>query len=351
MYSPQLPELLGKPPREEDSAIQQFHKDVARSMQTVLEEILVEKSTWLYNRSGSDNLCMAGGVALNCVANSKILNKTPFKQLFVQPAANDSGGAIGAAAMVHFEALNNPPPVKKLSSVFYGPSFTSGTIHHLLASTTLTYVDHQNDTDALLLACAHRLANGKVLGWFQGRMEFGPRSLGARSIIADPRNPIMRDRINQMVKKRENFRPFAPAVLDAMVQDHFDLDHMSPFMLETCQVRSPLQFPATTHVDGSARVQTVDRSSNQRFYDLIEKFYQLTGCPILLNTSFNVKGEPIVCTPEDALNCFVLTQIDALILGDFIIDREHNDLELLEIALKLEPPLPQGITHQVYTFI
>ncbi|WP_217602627.1 carbamoyltransferase [Chitinophaga sp. GbtcB8] len=351
MYTDLLPELFGKAPRQEDAPLNQFHADIAKSLQVVLEEILLEKTFYLHNKVNTENLCMAGGVALNCVANGHILRNGPFKKLFVQPAANDAGGAIGAAAMAHLELNGERPARNRLQHVYLGPSFSTDEVHRLLESTSVEYINCRENENMLLELTARKISEGKVIGWFQGRMEFGPRSLGARSILADPRNPDMRDRINAMVKKREGFRPFAPAILDVKAREHFNLDHHSPFMLETCQVISSLELPAITHVDGSARVQTVHRDTNERFYGLLEAFGSLTGCPILLNTSFNIKGEPIVCTPEDAIRCFVTTDIDCLVIEDFIIDREENSLDILKYLLLYTFPGKSGIQHDVYTFI
>jgi carbamoyltransferase len=351
MYTTQLEVLMGKPVRKSGDKMEQFHKDIARSLQVVLEELLLAKVNYLHEKTGSENLCMSGGVALNCVANGKIRAKGPFKDLFVQPAANDAGGAIGAAALAHFSLNTDSPSMGALQHVYLGPSYSANEVAQLLASTSLQYQDFRGNREGLMTATAKRISEGKVIGWFQGRMEFGPRSLGARSIIADPRNEQMRDRINQMVKKREGFRPFAPAVLDKKMTEHFDIGHYSPFMLETCQVKSPLQLPAITHVDGSARLQTVHRDRNERFYQLLEAFDRLTGCPILLNTSFNVKGEPIVCSPEDAVKCFVLTDIDTLVMEDFILDRSSNELEMLRLFLSYEGTRSTGISRDVYTFI
>jgi carbamoyltransferase len=293
-------------------------------------------------------------VALNCVANGQLLRKGPFKRLFVQPAANDAGCSIGAAALAHVALTGQSPSNGKLAHVYLGPSSTSKQIYSFLLSTPIRYKDCRGDTEGLLAYTAQKLNEGKVIGWFSGRMEFGPRSLGARSILADPRRPEMRDRINAMVKKREGFRPFAPAVLREKAQEHFDLDHDSPYMLETCQVVSSLALPAITHVDGSARVQTVDRETKLRFYDLLAAFEKISGCPILLNTSFNVKGEPIVCTPEDALQCFIKSDIDLLVLEDFIIDREENEFDLFKFMMErmeMREIREGGIRHDVYTFI
>jgi len=351
MYADELPELLGMPPRTTDTDITQFHKDIAKSIQVVLEEILIEKATYLYNRTGNENLCMAGGVALNCVANGQVLRKSPFKQLFVQPAANDAGGAIGAAAMSHFKITGVAPATRKMDHVYLGPSYTTPYINRLLSATAIHAGDFRGNKKFLLKTVASRLAEGQVIGWFNGRMEFGPRSLGARSILADPRNDGMRDRINAMVKKREGFRPFAPAVLAESAAEHFDLHHDSPFMLETCQVISPLHLPAITHVDNSARVQTVSKETNASFYELLQYFNDQTGCPILLNTSFNIKGEPIVCSPEDAIKCFITTDIDALVLEDFLIERSQNNFELLKLLIQKDGIKASAISHDVYTFV
>ena len=351
MYSPRLAELLGIPPRVKGEEILQTHKDIAKSLQVVLEEILIEKANYLYKKTGMDHLCMAGGVALNCVANAKVLRNSPFKKLFVQPAANDAGCCLGAAALAHVE-LTGERIKQPMEHAYLGPRFHTSEIAGLLESTSLKYHSFQGKTEALLEATAQRIAAGKVIGWFHGRMEFGPRSLGARSILADPRDPNMRDRINATVKLREAFRPFAPAVPETEAHKHFDIDHPSPFMLETCQVISPLDLPAITHVDGSARIQTVHAATNARFAALLQAFNQLTGCPILLNTSFNVRDMPIACTPEDALICFITTDIDCLVLEDFIIDREDNELDLLNtINTILRDHQADLVNRDVYTFI
>jgi carbamoyltransferase len=352
MYSEELINLFGRAPRVPESTFEQFHADIAHSLQYVLEEVLLAKANYLHSKTGSENLCMAGGVALNCVANGKILRKGPFKHMFVQPAANDAGCALGAAALAHLDITGQRIPTKKLDHVYLGPSYSSREIARMLESTSLTYQDFRHNESELIRNTAQRLSEGKVIGWFNGRMEFGPRSLGARSILADPRNAEMRDRVNSMVKKREAFRPFAPAVLEEKTMEHFDLDHESPFMLEVCQVTSEMDLPAITHVDNSARVQTVNHITNPRFAALLTEFEKITGCPILLNTSFNVRSEPIVCSPEDALNCFITTNIDSLVLGDFLIDRADNNLHFLEWMVNLHREKHQSLIRQdVYTFI
>jgi len=352
MFTEKLAMLLGQPKRPPESNIAQFHKDVARSLQSLLQEVLLEKSLYLYEETKSKNICLAGGVALNCVANAYLLKHGPFDNMFVQPAANDSGGALGAAVAAHYEMGGGPIKDNPLQHVYLGPEFSDYSVKRLINSSGLNVTDKTGNPDGLSKTVASMIANGKVVGWFQGRMEFGPRALGNRSILADPRSPEMRDRINAMVKKREAFRPFAPAVLESHSKEHFDLDHPSPFMLETCQVISSLDLPAITHVDNSARVQTVTPESNPRFAALLKAFNEITSCPILLNTSFNVRGEPIVCTPEDALKCFIKTDIDCLVLNGYIIEREKNPMEIKAYLLNLlGETAVSGIEHDAYTFM
>lgn len=354
MYAEPLTALLGQPPREPESEIKQFHQDVARSAQFVLEEILLEKARYLFRQAPSENLCMAGGVALNCVANRRLLKDGPFKRLFVQPAAGDAGGSLGAAALAHARLTGEPPTRKRLEHVYLGPSFSGSEIEEFLQNTSARYEDYRGREKELIRATAEHLAKGKVIGWFQGRMEFGPRALGSRSILADPRRPDMRDRINALVKMREAFRPFAPAVLESRRTEHFELDHPSPFMLETCQVKSTLDLPAIEHVDGSARVQTVDPNVNPRFAALLEEFHRRTGCPILLNTSFNMRGEPIVCNPVDAIMCFVRSKIDILVIEDFILERASiPPLWKLQAqgGMAKKGNSDEAISHLVYTLL
>jgi carbamoyltransferase len=349
MFSEALPGLFGQPPRIAEAEIAEFHKDMARSLQVVLEELLLQKACYLHRRTGMENLCMAGGVALNCVANSRILRDGPFHRIFVQPAAGDAGTSLGAAALAHTQLSGKRISQQALEHVFLGPGFSSDEIYRLLRSTPLEFLDFREQEEALLQAAVDRLAEGKVIGWFSGRMELGPRALGARSILADPRCADMRDRINGLVKKRESFRPFAPAVMSSQARAHFDLDHPSPFMLETCQVISDLDLPAITHVDRSARVQTVEESTNPRFYRLLQAFERRTGCPILLNTSFNMRDEPIVCSPIEALVCFTRSKIDALVLGDFLLDRSPALERWEQLFGSVSPASGSGITHKVYT--
>jgi carbamoyltransferase len=350
MHSEAMVGLFNHPPRKRGSEILDFHKDLARSLQHVLEEILLEKIHYLHEKTQSDYLCMAGGVALNCVANGRILREGPFKQMFVQPAAGDSGGALGAAAVAfNRRAGGRVAALDTLDHVYLGPQFGADEIADLVDSAGMKALDFRGRETDLLNTVAQKLAQGKVVGWFQGRMEFGPRALGARSILADPRDENMQGRINSMVKKRESFRPFAPAVLEERAADHFDLDHPSRFMLETCQVRSPFRLPAITHVDGSARVQTVAAATSPRFAGLLMAFQRLTGCPILLNTSFNLNTEPIVCTPVDALICFIRSDIDILVLEDFLIDRSMISAMSQVLFQRTSLTPDSAITHRTYT--
>ena len=349
MYSDKLVDLLGNPPRKPESELTRFHFDLACSVQVVLEDVLLEKVRWLHQEVPSDHLCMAGGVALNCVANHRIMTEGPYAQLFIQPAATDAGGALGAAAVAYTRMFDRRPSQQRLEHVYLGPGYGTDEVRELLLGSGVNGLDFRHDEAALLEEVVTRLVEGKVIGWFQGRMEFGPRALGARSILADPRRADMRDRINAHVKMREAFRPFAPAVLVDHAKDHFDMDHASPFMLETCQVVSTLSLPAVTHVDGSARIQTVSRKTSPRYAALLQRFNERTGCPMLLNTSFNMRGEPIVCTPTNALSAFVRSAIDTLVLEDFIVEREMIP-PLWELAVSsMGMPKRSGINHDVYT--
>src|SRR5215216_807799 len=354
MYSDELIGLLGQTPRQPESELNSFHEDVARSLQVVLEEILLQKVRYLKEIAPSENLCMAGGVALNCVANRRILKDGPFKRLFVQPAAGDAGGAIGAAALAHVRLTGEAPVRERLAHVFLGPDISGSEAHQILSASSAKFRDFRGNEEELIRFVVDRLVAGDVVGWCHGRMEFGPRSLGARSILADARRPEMRDRINALVKMREAFRPFAPAVLHSKVELNFELDHPSPFMLETCAVKPEIDLPAITHVDGSARVQTVHPETNPRFARLLEEFYRRTNCPVLLNTSFNMRGEPIICSIVDALKCFIRSKIDLLMVGDFVLERsEIPPLWNLQAAVTAtsEEGAGEGIGHLVYTLL
>ncbi len=334
MDSPALAELLGAPRRRRHEPLTDFHRDVARSLQLVLEEVLLGKVRYLHTRTGAADLCMAGGVALNCVANGRIRREGPFARLFVQPAAGDAGGCLGAAALAYAElsaagGRGSPGDTggpgewrpEPLRHVFLGPRWSAAEIAELLAAAELPAADFRGREAELLAEVAGRLERRQVVGWFHGRSELGPRALGGRSLLANPQDPEARPRLNRLVKRREEFRPFAPSVLATHAAEHFELDHPSPFMLETCRVISPLSLPAVTHVDGSARPQTVDDDAAPRFAALLRELGHRTGCPMVVNTSFNSQGEPIVDSPIDALITMARSGIDALVLEDFVIER------------------------------
>lgn len=358
MYTHALTNLLKFPPRQPNSEMNQKHLNLAKSLQVVLEQIVLNQIRELKNKVDSSNLCMSGGVALNCVANHAVRNSGMFKHIFIQPASGDAGSAMGAAALAYIEITGKQPVNEQLSSVYLGPEYTDEDIYIMLSSMEIEAFDFRDNPNKMYDAIVDRIIAGKVIGWFQGRMEFGPRALGARSIIADPRDSTMRDRLNMLVKKRESFRPFAPAILEEYIANHIDLNIPTPFMLETCQVISTLDLPAITHVDNSCRPQTVSAKTNPKFHALLTTFYQRTNCPILVNTSFNVKNEPIVCTPLDALRCFGNSGIDALVLENFLIDRAALPEIFFTMAKQeaefIKPPqdLFMGTqTEGIYTFI
>ena len=321
MTNTRLERLFGRQRRLPDDPIDPFHQDVAASLQAVTEDVLLKAANHLYRETGLKRLCMAGGVALNCVANGRILRETPFEELFVQPAASDAGGAVGVALFIYHTLLKQPR-TWHWRDAYLGPGYEAEEIRRVLEKYGLPY--EELSREALLRRTARLIADQRVVGWFQGRMEFGPRALGNRSILGDPRNPENKDRINLKIKFRESFRPFAPSVLEEKAKEYFELDVPSPYMLLTAQVRPDRRtIPAVTHVDGSARIQTVSREQNPLFYDLLAEFERQTGCPVLINTSFNVRGEPIVCTPEDALSCFFRTRMDDLVIGPFHLAKEN----------------------------
>lgn len=360
MTGPKFHALFGGPPRRPESDLEQRHMDLAASIQAVTEEIVLRIGRRLRDQTGMKHLVMAGGVALNCVANGRLLRSGTFEDIWIQPAAGDAGGALGAALFAWHQLLNkprNPQGRDRQRGSLLGPDFSSDQIARFLESTGAP-ARRFDDESALLDHVAETLAQGKIVGWFQGRMEFGPRALGARSILGDPRNPAMQADMNLKIKFRESFRPFAPAVIREHAAEWFDLDpsHESPYMLLVAPVaeskRRPIDpadqeimrndpdlrrrvnvvrstIPAVTHVDDSARLQTVDEDRNPRFYRLLKAFRDRTGCPVLVNTSFNVRGEPIVHTPEEAYQCFLATEMDALAVGDFVIhkpDREGREI-------------------------
>lgn len=319
MWSERLVALLGRPPRGPGEELTDWHADLARSVQVILEEIVLRKARAVRELTGAQDVCMAGGVALNCVATAALRAAGVFRDIFVPPAAGDAGGAVGAAAQTSFD-LGVPVRRERLAHSYLGPRFdTERDVLPVLRAAEIAGTDYRGRTDDLLDDVVRRLAGGQVIGWFQGRMEFGPRALGARSILADPRQDGMRDHINALVKLRESFRPFAPSVLREHTAEYFDTAVPQPFMLETVPVKVS-SLPSVTHVDGTARLQTVDAAANPRYAALLERWRLATGCAVLLNTSFNQRGEPIVCTPVDALACFVRAGLDALVIEDVVVE-------------------------------
>ena len=321
--------LFGMPPRKAETKMEQKYLDIARSTQVVTEEVMLRMAKRLYKETRLKNICLAGGVALNCVANGRIIRETPFENIFVQPAAGDAGGALGVAQFIWYQYLGNERKVdgKKdsMRASYLGPSFSNNCIRDFLKNNQIPFEELENDR--LVQKTAQLIAEKNVIGWFQGRMEFGPRALGNRSILGDARFPEMKDTVNMKIKFREAFRPFAPSVLKEKASEYFDMrnDLESPYMLIVAPVREDKRvIPAVTHVDYSARIQTVKREDNPIYYDLINEYYKLTGVPAIINTSFNVRGEPIVCIPEEAYKCFMRTNMDYLLMGNFLLDKKKQ---------------------------
>ena len=324
LFSERMVRRLG-PVRSPEETLEQRHRNLAASLQARLEEVYLGMLRKLAERTGLKSVCLAGGVAFNCVANGKIFEHTPFEQVYVQPAAGDAGLAIGAAYYVWHQKLGRPRSFT-MDHAYWGPGFSRGDIRASLdenASTKSGYVVEELGEEVLVRRAAKLVAEGKILGWFQGRAEWGPRALGNRSIVADPRRADMKDILNRRIKHREIFRPFAPSILAERTGEWFEKSHASPFMTLAYLVKPEKRahIPAPTHVDGTARLQTVTREANPKYWRLIQAFEELTGVPVVLNTSFN-DNEPIVCRPAEALDCFRRTQMDALALGDFLISRE-----------------------------
>jgi len=348
MTSEAFHELFGGPPREPETKLTQKEMDLARSVQVVCEEVMLRLARTVHAWTGRVNLCLAGGVALNCVANGRILREGPFRKLWIQPAAGDAGGALGVALLVYHRYFGgdrrNGSDRDSMQGALLGPDFGEEEIERFLRHRQAPY--RHLDRDSLVREVSEALSNEKVVGWFQGRMEFGPRALGNRSILGDPRSPKMQALMNLKIKFREGFRPFAPSVLRERVADYFELTEESPYMLLVAPVKRERQIPmsedaqrlwgidklnvpksdipAVTHIDYSARIQTVSQEDNPLYYDLLRAFEALTGCGVLVNTSFNVRGEPIVCTPEDAYRCFMRTHIDFLAMGPYLLDKKEQ---------------------------
>ena len=312
--------IFGRPKRLPRDKLDQFHKDLAASIQKVTNDVVATMVNYVHKETGADSLCLAGGVALNCVANSGILKNTPFKKVFIQPAAGDAGGALGAAYFIWHQVFENKRSFV-MEHASWGPEFSNEEIKELLDKKGVEY--KFLDYDQLLKTTADLIDKQNVIGWFQGQMEWGPRALGNRSILADPRNKENWQRVNLKIKFRESFRPFAPSVMEEYASDFFDLPFPSPYMLFVAEVKTD-NIPAVTHVDKTARLQTVNSRLSPLYHGLLEEFRKLTGCPVLINTSFNVRGEPIVCTPADAFNTFIKTDIDYLVLGNFILDKKET---------------------------
>jgi len=319
MYSNKLIRILGKDRKPQDK-IEQRHYDIAASLQKFTEDVLITVARNLYNQTKLEKLCLAGGLFLNCIANSMILENTPFREVFVQPAAGDSGGALGVASYIYHSLLKNDRNYI-MRDAYLGPGFSEREMKRALAVGGINF--KELDDEALFRYIAKLISQDKIIGWFQGRMEFGPRALGNRSILANPCNPKMKDLLNSKVKKREPFRPYAPVVLEERVSEFFEGKQFSPFMLLAGRVKDDKTaiIPAVTHIDKTARVQTVNNNTNPRLWQLIKAFENITGTPLLINTSFNLKGEPIVCTPQDAISCFKRSQMDYLVLGNYVAEK------------------------------
>jgi carbamoyltransferase len=352
--------LFGGPPRNPESKLTQKEMDLARSIQVVTEEVMLRAARHIRQVTGERYLCLAGGVALNCVGNGRILRESPFDDIWIQPAAGDAGGALGAALFTWYQYLENRRSVNGTQDSqrgsFLGPSFTSKQIKEFLDTNGIPYIEMPQDE--VPHKVAELIAQEKVVGWFQGRMEFGPRALGARSIIGDARSPKMQSVMNLKIKFRESFRPFAPSVLGENVSEHFEIDRASPYMLLVAYVKPEKRramtdtedklwgidklnvarsdIPAITHVDYSARLQTVHKETNPVYHRMIESFYEMTGCPVIVNTSFNVRGEPIVCSPKDAYTCFMRTEMDYLVMENFILDKKGQKALVGDIDWKKE---------------
>ncbi len=359
MTNRKFDKLFGGPPRKPESDVTQRDMDLARSVQDVTEEVMLRMARHIHSETKQKNLCLAGGVALNCVGNGKILREGPFDNIWIQPAAGDAGGALGAALFVWYQYLDNQRTANNrkdfMKASLLGPEYSNEQIFQYLNANNIAYTELS--PEEIPAGIADLIAQQKTIGWFQGRMEFGPRALGARSIIGDARSPKMQEIMNLKIKFRESFRPFAPSVLQEKAADFFDIDRESPYMLLVAPVKENIRramtrqeqeyfgldklhvvrssIPAVTHVDYSARIQTVTSEDNPIYYEMIDKFAEKHKCPVIINTSFNVRGEPIVCTPQDAYLCFMRTNMDYLIMGNYLLNKENqkplsNDINWLK---------------------
>ena len=319
--------LFGIPRRQKNDKTEQIHFDIGASIQRVLEDILLKMANYVYEKTKMKNLCLAGGVALNGVANYRILKESPFENIHIPPSPGDAGSAIGCAQYLYYIHNKNKRIIEKdhakiiRENVYVGPQFDDKQIKHFLDSNKIPY--QKFDRQSLLQNTAKLISDGNIVGWYQGKMEWGPRALGNRSILADPRDVKMKDTLNEKIKHRESFRPFAPSVLEEHAVDYFEIDVPSPYMLMVANVKQPDKIPAVTHVDGTGRLQTVSKQSNPLYYDLINEFYRITKIPIIINTSMNVMGEPIVNTPEQAYNMILKTDMDYIVMGNYVISKSR----------------------------
>ena len=325
MTNQKFAKLFGIEPRKRDEKAEQIHYDIGASAQKVLEEILLKMVNHVYNKTKLKNLCLGGGVALNGVANYRILKEGPFDNVHIPPSPGDAGSAVGCAQYLYYNYHKNPRLLEHdqskviLENVYVGPSYSNEEIKSFLDSNGINY--EKLERIELLEKTARLIADGNIVGWYQGKMEWGPRALGSRSILADPRKVEMKDILNEKIKHRESFRPFAPSILEEYVTEYFEIDRTSPYMLMVAPVKKPQDIPAVTHVDGTGRLQTVHREANPLYYDLIKEFHKITGVPVIINTSMNVMGEPIVNTPKEAYNMIKKTDMDFIIIGNYLVKK------------------------------
>ena len=333
MTNQNFSELFGISPRKHDSQVEQIHYDIGASAQLVLEEILLKMINHVYTKTKMKNLCFGGGVALNGVANYRILKEGPFENLHIPPSPGDAGSAIGCAQYLYYcfhqnKKIEQTTSERVKNNIYVGPEYSNNTIKLFLDKNNIQY-DYLKK-DELIEKTAKLISEGNIVGWYQGKMEWGPRALGNRSILADPRKNEMKDILNRKIKHRESFRPFAPSILEEHVSEYFELDISSPYMLLVAKIKKPDIIPAVTHVDGTGRLQSVSKDVNPLYYDLINEFYKITDVPLIINTSMNVMGEPIVNTPEHAFNMIVKTDMDYIVLGNFVISKNQNGQEKSE---------------------
>ena len=328
MTSKKFSQLFGISPRKQDEEMKQIHFDMAASAQKVLEDIILKIANHIHKKTGMKNLCFGGGVALNGVANYRLLKEGPFDNIYIPPSPGDAGSAVGCAQYSYYVNQNNQKNLNQDNSqrirenVYVGPEYSNEEIKKFLDSKNISY--KKLNEKELLQNTAKLISEGNIVGWYQGKMEWGPRALGNRSILADPRDKKMKDVLNDKIKHRESFRPFAPSIMEEYVSDYFEIDIPSPYMLMVAKIKQPEKIPAVTHVDGTGRLQSVSRDANTLYYDLINEFYKITNVPVIINTSMNVMGEPIVNTPEQAFNMLKKTDMDYAILGNHVISKKEN---------------------------